>query len=74
MRLEVKVKTGANEEKVEEGEPLRVWVKASPRKGKANRALLKVLSDHFSVPTSHVRILRGHRSSRKFIEILTRDI
>ncbi len=44
-------------------------VRAPAREGKANQALIKLLSDHFSVPKSSIRIIRGHRSRRKLIEV-----
>ena len=39
------------------------------REGKANQALIDLLADHFSVPKSSVRIIRGKTSRRKLVEI-----
>lgn len=48
---------------------LRVRVKEPPVDGKANRAVLSLIADEFSVPTSAVRIIRGFTSRTKSIEI-----
>jgi len=51
------------------GDSLTVKVTAPPVGGEANRPLVELLSEHFEVPKSHVRILRGHRSRNKLVEI-----
>jgi hypothetical protein len=40
------------------------------RDGKANRALIDLLARHFGVAKSTIKILRGHSSRRKIIELL----
>ncbi|MBK5191526.1 MAG: DUF167 domain-containing protein [Methanosarcinales archaeon] len=45
--IEIKVIPNSNEEAVVEAEPLVVRVKEPPTKGKANKAVVKVLSEHF---------------------------
>lgn len=37
--------------------------------GRANRALVQVLATYFDLPKSSVRVLRGHTSRRKTVEI-----
>ena len=37
--------------------------------GKANRRLIEILSDHFNVPKSSIRITRGLKSKDKMVEI-----
>lgn len=70
MKLEVKVHAGASRDQVEvEGPRAEVWTKAKPKKGKANLAVLKLLADHFDVPSAHVRLVAG-RTSRKKIVII----
>jgi len=44
-------------------------VPAPAREGKANRALIKLLADYFSLPKSAVKIIRGETSRRKLVEI-----
>lgn len=48
-----------------------VSVKAPPVEGKANDAIVKVLSDYFNVPKSHISIMKGGHSKNKIIEILS---
>ncbi|MFP3951843.1 MAG: DUF167 domain-containing protein [Candidatus Bathyarchaeia archaeon] len=68
MRITVEVKTRANEESVEKiGENrYKVKVKAPPKKGKANKAVLNLLKDYFDRPAW---LIGGHTSSLKYIEI-----
>ncbi len=47
-----------------------VQVKAPPVEGKANEAVVRVLSDYFTVPKSHVRILKGNHGKQKIVEII----
>lgn len=71
MKIKIKVKAGAKEESVAPGPDgtFTVKVKAKPEKGKANEAVLKLLSRHFNVPQNAVSILRGRTSPRKLVEI-----
>ncbi|HDT11263.1 MAG TPA: DUF167 domain-containing protein [bacterium] len=47
----------------------RVRVKASPVKGEANKAVLRVIADFFNIPQSKVQIIRGNKTSRKLVLI-----
>jgi uncharacterized protein YggU (UPF0235/DUF167 family) len=49
---------------------LVVWVRARAAEGKANQALIRVLSDYFKVPPSRISILRGGKSRDKILEII----
>lgn len=70
MRFFVSVKPNAKEEKVSaEGTKLSVAVKAPPRDGKANEAVIAALAAHFHVPKSQVTIVSGHTARRKVVEI-----
>lgn len=44
-------------------------VRAAAQDGKANRALVDILADHFGVAKSTVKIIRGHSARHKLIEI-----
>ncbi len=68
MKLQIKVHPSSKQEKIM-GPPYEVWVMAKPDKGKANQKVLDLLSKHFVVPKSRIRILTGHTSSKKLIEI-----
>ena len=67
MKIKVKVITNAREDSVIEGkEGLTVRTKAIPQKGKANRAVVKLLSKHFG---SKVGIISGEKTREKIVEI-----
>jgi uncharacterized protein (TIGR00251 family) len=44
-------------------------VTAVPEKGKANRALIELLADHFGVTKSAIIILRGKSAKKKLIRV-----
>ena len=67
----VTVKPRSNKEGILEtadGEYL-VSVVAPAEGGKANKAVVKVLARHFSVPKSSVTIIHGETGRRKLIEL-----
>lgn len=72
MRISVKVKPGAKKDKVERvsDKELSVRLKAPPKEGKANKALIDVLSEYFSIPKSRITIARGESGRNKIIDIL----
>jgi len=71
MKISVKVKTKAKEERLEKlGEGVfAVWVKEPPEKGKANSAVIKIVAKHFKTPQGKVRIASGLSSRQKVIII-----
>jgi uncharacterized protein (TIGR00251 family) len=69
MRINVHVIPGSSRSDVEPGDPWRVHVHARPAEGKANEELLQILSHHFGVARCAVRILSGHASRNKTVEI-----
>ena len=46
-----------------------IKIKAPPVDGKANKYLVEILSSHFGVAKSRIKILKGETSSFKIIEI-----
>jgi uncharacterized protein (TIGR00251 family) len=52
---------------------LRVGVHAAPENGRANEELCELLAEHFHVPKTAVRIVRGFTSRRKVVEIPRRS-
>ena len=72
MKITVKVKPGSRVEILEKtGE--RVYLarlKARPEKGKANEALVRLLSEQFGIPRQAVRIVSGHTSKMKLVELI----
>lgn len=72
MKINVKVKPGARNEqvtRVDDGH-LIVSVKEPPVEGKANEALIRVLSEYLNVPKNCIQILRGGKGRNKVVEIL----
>jgi len=70
VKIQVKVKPNSKTQEVsQEGNSFTVKVKEPPREGKANRAVIKLLAEHFSIPQSRVRILSGFGSRNKVIEV-----
>ena len=71
MRMDVHVKSGKKENKVIKknfGE-YEVWVKSPPVKGQANKELIQVLANYFSVKPYNLRIVKGLTSSIKVVEL-----
>ncbi len=48
---------------------LRISLKASPQKNKANEELIKFLSKRLGIARSLINIKRGHTSKEKLIEV-----
>jgi uncharacterized protein YggU (UPF0235/DUF167 family) len=71
MRLRIRVKPGAREEKVsrEPDGSLLVSVKARAQEGKANEAVVKAVAKHLRLPKSSVRIASGLSSRTKMLEV-----
>ena len=65
-KIAVRVIPNANVEEIIEAEPLTIRVKEPPTKGRANKAVIKVLSRHFN---ARVRIVSGAGSRRKMVAI-----
>ena len=73
MKISVRVRPNSSREEVTpEGDLFIVKVKEPPLEGRANRAVMKLLAEHFGVPTSRVTILTGLRSKDKVVEIADR--
>jgi uncharacterized protein (TIGR00251 family) len=62
----VKVIPNSDVEEVEKGNPVVVKVRKPPEGGRANLALVKLLSKHFN---ARVKIISGFSSRRKLVEI-----
>jgi uncharacterized protein (TIGR00251 family) len=71
MLIHVRVTPNAREARVtqtaEASFEVRVDEKATG--GRANKRLVEVLSEHFEVPKSRIRILRGAKSREKTVEV-----
>ena len=71
MKISVKVKPQAKEDRIEKiGEnEFSILVKAKALKGKANQAVIKILSDYFDMPQSKIILLKGEKSKNKVFSI-----
>ena len=75
-KYQITVKPGSSQEKIVEIAPatmetpgeLVVYLRAKPHDGEANTALIKILSKHFKVGKTSIKILRGTKSRTKTIE------
>lgn len=76
MKLFVRVKPNARENRVQKLDPthLVVFIKESPREGKANEALIETLANHFGIAQSLITIVSGRRSKLKIINIDEKQI
>lgn len=86
MKIFVKAKPNAKQEKIDPPSPrlwrakegdesdekewFTVWVKEPPVRGRANTAIIELLSKHLKVPKSSIRLTSGHSSRSKIFEIL----
>jgi hypothetical protein len=71
MKYKIRVKTSSKLDRVVvlSNETIKVDLKAKAIDGKANEALIKLLSKYFSTPQSTIVIKRGMKSKDKVIEI-----
>lgn len=71
MKLHVFVKPNSRQEKVEkiDEKTLKVWVNAPPIEGKANAAVIHLLSKYLSIPKRSIRLVSGEKGKHKVIEI-----
>jgi len=72
MRIPITVKTGSHKEKIEKADKgYIVYIKERPVEGRANKAVISLLSKYFDVPKSQIFIHSGMKSKQKIIEITT---
>ena len=70
MRLEVKVIAGAKRNSLKaDSTPVKIYLTAPAVEGKANKALVDFLSDHYKTTKSNISIIKGLKSRRKTINI-----
>ncbi len=71
LTISVSVKPQAQKESVTQisASAVQVSVRAPAHEGKANRAVIELLSDYFSVPKSKVKIIRGERARKKIVSV-----
>ncbi len=71
MQLRIKVVPKASRNRVSGwvGDRLKIQVMAAPERGRANEAVIEVLAETLELPRSACRILSGHASAQKTVEI-----
>ena len=70
MRIRVDVKPNSRRPGIEQVEErLVVRVQEPPTEGKANGAVLRAVAAYYHVAPSDVRMLSGHSSRRKVLEL-----
>lgn len=71
MKIFVQAKANSKESRIEKisENSFIVWVKEPPKKGLANKAIAKVLSDYFDKSPSEVELVSGFSSKQKLFEI-----
>ena len=71
MRVTVRVTPRARQRRLEQAADgtWRALVPEPPEDGRANAAVLALLAEHFDVPKRSLRIVRGHTSRQKTIEL-----
>ena len=71
MKVFVKAKPSSKKESIKKLSEtnFEICVKEPPVKGRANAAIMTALARHFGVPLSSIRIISGHASRQKIVEI-----
>ena len=69
-KILVNLKPGSSQEKIIQtnDNEFTIYLRAKPHDGEANEALIKLLSKHFKVPKTTIKITRGTKSRTKTIE------
>ncbi|PYG03874.1 MULTISPECIES: DUF167 domain-containing protein [unclassified Thioalkalivibrio] len=70
-RLKLRVSPGAREDAVVGwmGEALKLRVRAAPEKGRANRAVERLLAAELGLPAGSLRVVAGQTGRDKTVEI-----
>ena len=70
-KIKVKIVPGASNSGIVGwlGDTLKVRVSAPPEKGKANAAIVALISNVLHIPEGNIHIVSGRNSQRKMLEI-----
>lgn len=52
---------------------LHVYVSEPPLEGKANKAVVEALADHFKVKKNQVMLVSGEKSKNKVVEVIAKE-
>ncbi|MDR1207382.1 MAG: DUF167 domain-containing protein [Rickettsiales bacterium] len=67
--VNIRVIPRAKQNCVQDGNPMRAYTTVAPADGKANDAVIKLLSEYFGVAKSRIKIAKGKTSRNKVISI-----
>jgi len=73
MPKEIKIRVTPNAKRPEiielEDSSLKIKIKSPAHEGKANKELISVLSKHYNLPKSKIKIMSGEKSRNKIIKL-----
>ena len=69
LRLKIKPNSHHNQFTIEKDGSFKVKIKTPPVEGKANKELIRFLSEIFELPKSYIMIVKGETSSNKQVSI-----
>jgi len=69
INIKVVPNASRNEVILEEDGSLKIRVTAKATDGKANKAVIEILADHFGVKKNKVSILKGEKARGKVVEL-----
>ncbi len=71
-KINLTIKPGSSQEKIvknPDDSNLIIYLRAKPHDGEANAALIKLLSKHYHVGKTSIKIVSGGKSRSKVVEI-----
>lgn len=71
MLIKVRAFPGEKEEEVikKSEDSFDIKIREKPKKGEANKGIIRVLSSHFRIPGTQIKIIKGFRERNKIFEI-----
>jgi hypothetical protein len=73
-RIEIKVYPSSSKARIVEGDGrIKVYVHAAPGKGKANKAAIKLLAEHYGIKKNRLFIVGGAKNRFKTVEVRADD-
>jgi hypothetical protein len=71
MLIKVKVFAGCKNDEIvkKKDDEFEVRVKEKAEKGRANRAVIKILANYFKIDESMIRLVKGFKERNKIFEI-----
>lgn len=72
MKIYVKAKIRAKETRIKKLDDVHyeIAVKEPPSDGRANKAIIDALAEYLEIPRSRVKIISGHTSRQKILEVV----